>query len=189
MKEYRIKPDGKVYQVCESAEDLGIKRYTQLKLVIIEQSAGMKIPDLLTWFANRRKYYNTNDIYSLLTEEINLATAIQNNSTKIFSEASHLIFGLIVNEEGEDRFEYDATKITEKLYRMAQEGLTQGEVLEVTENFITASPILCESFFLMSLLAMQKTLKSSEPMLTKLHEQLGVQESLIESELLKTSET
>lgn len=182
MKTYKINEDGATYQLCENADDLGIKRFTILKNIIVEESAGMKINDLLQWFADRRKYYNTADIYSLLTSEINLAQSIEQNSTKIFADTSHRIFSLIVNEENEDRFEYDQTQQDEKLERMSREGLTQGEVMSVTANFISASPVLLNCFFLMSLEAMQKTLKSSAPMLTKLHEQLEVAESSIGSE-------
>lgn len=174
MKDYYIKEGGTKYQLAENAEDLKIKRFGALKNIIAEESSGMKMPDIIEWFASRRQYYNSADLHSLLTSEINLAKQVEQNSQNIFNDASHRIFALIVSEDGEDICEYDSTKMDEKLSRMASEGLTQGEVFSVTENFIGMSPQLSNSFFLMSLAAMAKTLKSSEPMLTALSEQLEV---------------
>lgn len=176
MKDYYIKEGGTKYQLAENAEDLKIKRYSVLKNIITEESSGMKMPDIIEWFASRRQYYNTGDTYSLLTSEINLAKQIEQNSKQKFNDASHRIFALIVSEEGEDICEYDSTKMDEKLERMALEGLTQKEVFSVTENFISVSPELYNSFFLMSLVAMTKKLKSSEPMLDRLLERVSPSE-------------
>lgn len=161
MKTYYIKEGGTKYQLAENAEDLKIKRFGALKNIITEESAGMKIPDIIEWFASRRPFYNQADIHSLLTSEINLANLVRENSDKIFNDASHRIFALIVSEENENICEYDSTQMDEKLERMANEGLSQKEVFAVTENFIQMSPELSNSFFLMSLAAMSKQLKSS----------------------------
>lgn len=174
MKEYRIKEDGQVYQLMENAEDLGIVRYSVLRNIITEESAGKKFPDLMEWFASRKSMYNQGDLHGLLTDEINLAKQVDDNFSKQFNDSSHRIFSLIVLEDGEDPNTFDSTKADEKLQRMASEGLKQGEVHRLTENFISASPELSNSFFLMSLRAMQKTLTSSEPMLQSLSDQLEV---------------
>lgn len=189
MKSYKIKEDGMTYNLCETAEDLGIVRFGILKNIITEESSGMKLPDIIEWFASRRQFYNQSDIYSLLTSEINLAKQVSDNSSNIFNDASHRIFALIVTEEGENVHDYDSTQGDEKLSRMAKEGLTQGEVLSVTENFISASPTLSNSFFLMSLVAMSKQLKSSEPFLTRLSEQLEARELLTDLGQEKKSES
>lgn len=186
MKTYKIKPDGKEYQLAENAEDLGIVRFGVLKNIITEESSGMKFPDIIEWFASRRPFYNNRDLYALMNSEINLAKQVEENHNKIFNDTSHRIYSLIVSEKDEDIFDYDSTRADEKLKRMAQEGLTQGEVLSVTANFIEMSPTLSNSFFLMSLAAMAKTLKSSEPMLQSLSDQLGVQE--FSSELKQTQQ-
>lgn len=187
MKDYKIKPDGQVYQLMENADDLGIVRYSVLRNIMIEESSGMKFPDLMEWFASRRQFYNQNDIYSLMTSEINMAKQVDFNLDNNFNDTSHRIFALMVLEPGEDPTGFDETKASEKLQRMANEGLTQGEVFSVTENFILASPKLCNSFFLMSLTAMQKTLKSSKPILENLSEAL--QAELLESDLRPETES
>lgn len=163
MKTYYIKEGGTKYLQCENAEDLNISRYSALKNIITEESSGMKLPDIIEWFASRRQYYNQADIHSLLTSEINLAKQVEENSRNIFNDASHRIFALMTMEENELPEVFDTTQQDEKLKRMASEGLTQGEVFGVTANFIEASPQLSNSFFLMSLAAMQKHLKSLEP--------------------------
>jgi hypothetical protein len=182
MKEYRIIEGGTVYSLTETAEDLGIVRYAVLKNIITEESSGMKFPDIIQWFDSRRQYYNQNDMYALLTSEINLVKQVEENHNQRFNDASHRIFSLMVSEPNEDITDYDSTRANEKLERMAKEGLTQREVLSVTANFISASPELSNSFFLMSLAAMQKTLKSSEPMLQSLSDSLEVQALLKDTE-------
>ena len=182
MKDYYIKEGGTKYQLAENAEDLSIKRFGVLKNIITEESSGMKFPDIIEWFASRRPLYNNGDTYGLLTSEINLANQVQENSDKIFNDTSHRIYALMVSEDGEDVFEFDSTKMDEKLDRMSKEGLTQREVFSVTANFIEMSPQLSNSFFLMSLAAMAKTLKSSEPMLQNLSDQLQVKELLSDTE-------
>lgn len=164
MRTYYIKEGGTKYQLAENADDLNIVRYSALKNIITEESSGMKIPDIIEWFASRRQYYNQSDIHSLLTSEINLAKQVEENSKTIFNDASHRIFALMTLEEGELPEVYDASKQDEKLIRMSNEGLTQGEVSSVTSNFIQASPTLLDSYFLMSLGAMEKRLKSLEPL-------------------------
>ena len=124
----------------------------------------MKLPDIIEWFASRRQFYNQSDIHSLLTSEINLAKQVEENSKNIFNDASHRIFALIVTEENEQFETVDSTKQDEKLLRMNAEGLTQGEVFSVTENFIAMSPQLSDSFFLMSLVALSKQLRFSVPL-------------------------
>lgn len=173
MKDYYIKEGGMKYQLTENAEDLKIKRFGALKNIVAEESSGMKFPDIIEWFASRKSLYNAGDTYSLMNSEINLVKLVHENSDRIFNDASHRIFALIVTEDGEDPCEYDSSKMDEKLGRMAAEGLAQREVTSVTANFIEASPELCNSFFLMSLVAMSNRLKSSEPILTRLSEQLG----------------
>ena len=177
MRDYKITPEGKTYQLAENADDLNIVRYSQLKNIITEESSGMKIPDIIEWFASRRQFYNQSDLHSLLTSEINMAKQVEENSDKIFNDASHKIFALMCLEEGEDASVYDSTKQDEKLKRMALEGLTQGEVFSVTSNFIQASPQLLASYFLMSLVALEKVLKSSIPLLERTEEALSQVES------------
>lgn len=175
MKDYYIKEGGTKYQLAENAEDLNIVRYSALKNIITSESSGKPIPELIEWFESRRPFYNSADLYSLVTSEINLVKQIQENYVSVFNDASHKIFALMVTEDGENLDVVDSTKLDEKLHRMSAEGLTQGEVSSVTANFISASPQLCNSFFLMSLVAMANQLKSSEPILTRLSEQLEQQ--------------
>lgn len=189
MKEYRIKPDGAVYQLMENADDLGIVRYSVLRNILIEESSGMKFPDLMEWFKSRQVFYSQADLYALMNSEINMAKQVDFNLDNNFNDTSHRIFALMVLEPGEDATAFDATKADEKLNRMAAEGLTQGEVFSVTENFILASPKLCNSFFLMSLTAMQKTLKSSKPMLQSLSDQLEVEALMNDFEPKEPSDT
>lgn len=163
MKTYYIKEGGTKYQLAENAGDLNIVRLTELKNMIAENSSGMDFPDLIQWFSDRRPFYNTSDIYSLMTGEINMVQKIETMSDSIFHDSAQIIFSIMTLEEGELAHEWDKTKAKEKLSRMAEEGLTQGEVWKYTENFIIASPQLCNSFFLMSLVAHKKRQKYSEP--------------------------
>lgn len=156
MKTFQIKEDGTKYKLCENAGDLNIVRLIALKNIIAEGSSGMDFPDWQQWFSERKTFYNQGDIYTLLTHEINMAKKIESLSEGIFSDASQQIFALICLEENEVEHECDQTSLNEKLTRMAQEGLTQKEVWKYTEGFIIASPQLCGSFFLSSLVAQQK---------------------------------
>jgi hypothetical protein len=109
-----------------------------------------------------------------------MARSVEENSKSIFNEASHRIFSLMVLEEDEKPGEVDTTKLDEKLSRMSAEGLTQGEVWNVVEGFINASPRLSASFFLMSLVALSKQLNFSEQQLASIVDMRKQAESLVE---------
>lgn len=162
MKTYQIKEDGAKYQLAENAGDLNIVRFSALKNIIAEGSSGMEYADLTQWFKDRRALYNANDIYGLMTSEMNMQKGVADNFSRTFNDVSHKIFSLMILEEGELPENCDSTQLDEKLKRMSIEGLNQKEVSDVTANFIEASPELLNSYFLMSLVALSKQLKFSE---------------------------
>lgn len=154
------KPNAK-WLLCESASDLNIVRYVELKNCIIEQSSlTSAIPDPDTWLKERHKMYNSPggcDFAGLVAADLNFAREI--NSCKIGYEAYQQAYAIITLEVNERPDIYDRTLAREKLLRFAEAGLTQGDVQEAVTDFILASPELSGHSFLMILVEASKNIQ------------------------------
>lgn len=149
-------------EVAESAEDLGIVRYTAIKTVVAKQTSGLEMPDLVTFFASLKQHVNENDMFSIVSRIMNMIQQLQTHQTKIAEDASVELFGIISFEQDEDKTSYDSTKNEEKLKRLSAAGLKMGDVWREVTGFINASPQLSVSFFLTSLEAIKTQRELSE---------------------------
>ena len=152
MKSYKIGDAD--YKLCETAEDLSIVRYNELKVFMIQKDAGIDLPSLMENYKQRMQAYNTQSIPDLVIADYNFINGLQTVMDRTDSE--QMIFALIVLEDGEEQTKFDRTQAREKLKRMNEQGLTQGEVSKVVKDFILGSPILSEYSFLMSLESLQQ---------------------------------
>jgi hypothetical protein len=156
-----IEKENAKWLLCETASDLNIVRYAELKNCIIEHSSlTAAIPDPDAWLKERHKMYNSPggcDFAGLVTADLNFAREI--NTCKIGYDAYQHAYAIITLEENEQPHIYDKTLAGEKLKRMAAAGLTQGEVQEAITDFILASPELSGHSFLMILVEASKTIQ------------------------------
>lgn len=137
------------YKLCENAEDLGIKRFTEMKALIVLKETGISAPSLLKHYQAKIVAYNSKSPADMLIEDYNFYMGVKAINER--EDTDQLIFGLICNEKDEDITKVDNTQIKEKLGRMADNGLTQGVVKKEVDSFIQGSPILSELYFLRNL--------------------------------------
>lgn len=149
-------------KVAENADDLNPVRWNAIKLVVATQSSGFDIPDLISFFAARKPLWNQGEYYDLMVGEMNFVQRLKGGGNKIIEDSACAIFSIIALEPGEDASAYDATQAEEKMKRLSAAGITMKEVKEHAEGFISASPELCQSFFLTSLAAQMNQQKLQE---------------------------
>ena len=146
MKTYKI--GGTEFDLIENADDMGTRRFTQLREFIIYKETGTEITSLVQAMRGFIQGFDNDSKSQMLLSLHNYFTGI--NQVKEGEDPDRLIFSLIVLEKGEDPKVYDKSKAKEKLQRMADLGLAQGEVTRVVENFICVSPQLSGYYSLMS---------------------------------------
>lgn len=151
-----IKIGEQEYQLCENAEDLGIKRYNELKALLVLKETGVSIPSLIDTWQKRMRAYDNESKSEMVIADYNFLLGL--NKIEEREDTDQMIFSLICNESGEDGNKYDYTKGKEKLDRMAANGLTQGFVKKEVEDFIKGSPILSELYFLKNLESLSQSL-------------------------------
>jgi len=135
MKKIKI---GKTeYELCETAEDLPIKRFTALKHYMIYKETGVTIPSLINTVSGFVKGFDNESKADMLITLHNYVTGLQQVQDDF--DPDQMVFALICFEKDEDKINWDETKGKEKLERMAQDGLDQRFVEETTVNFIKSS--------------------------------------------------
>jgi hypothetical protein len=139
----------KTYKLAENAEDLSLKRYTQLKEYLLHKETGVPLPSLSDAIRGFIKGFDTNSKAEMLISLHNYFSGIK--SVESMEDADQLIFSVICYEDGEDVLLYDKTQAKEKLKRMNSAGLKQGEVTKAVNDFIEGSPLLSSLYFLKSL--------------------------------------
>ena len=133
----KIKIGKKEYDICETAEDLPIKRYTALKHYLMYKQLGVDVPDLnntlerfVRNFDNERKA----QMIITLNDYITGVKMVEDNK-----DPDQLAFAVITFDKDEDKLNFDETKGFAKLEEMASEGLTQKVVEHEVTAFIQAS--------------------------------------------------
>jgi hypothetical protein len=137
------------YFLTETAEELSIKRYTELEALMVFKMTGVQIPSLVEAMRGFIAGFDENSKSKMLISLKDYHTGLLELQSK--NNADQLIYSLIVLEEDEDSTEYNAGLAKEKLDRMNKDGLTQKVVRETVDAFIVASPLLYAQSLLMSL--------------------------------------
>lgn len=154
MKTWRIKPDGKEYKLAENADDLSVRRFAQLKAFLIQKQTGVNIPSIISAMQGFIKGFDSGSKSEMLITLYNYAGGLQ--KIEALEDADQMIFSVICFDKDEVVSKYDETQAKEKLTRMNEEGLTQGQVVKEVEDFIKGSPTLSSFYLVRSLLNLPK---------------------------------
>lgn len=124
-------------EICETAEDLPIERFTALKELVIYQETGLDTPTLTSTMQKFVQQFDSESKAGMLITLNDFVHGI--GKIRDREDVDQMMFALITFEKDEDRNFTDTTKTKEKLARYAHAGLTQKMVEEITVNFIRAS--------------------------------------------------
>lgn len=152
MKTWKIKEGGKEYRIAENADDLSTWRFIHLKEFLVQRETGIAIPSLIKAVQGFIKGFNANNQAEMLITLYNYLGGIQ--KVDEMEDATQMIFTVICLEQGEDDTKYDKGMAKEKLKRMSDEGLKQGQVVREVESFIKGSPILSSLYLAKSLVGL-----------------------------------
>ena len=128
---------GKEYEQAETAEDLGIKRFTDLKHYLIYKETGVAAPNLIDTIRGFIQGFDNESKSEMLITLHNYFTGLQQVNES--QDPDQMMFALITFDKEEDRTKFDETQAKEKLERWNKDGLTQKIVEESVGNFIKAS--------------------------------------------------
>ena len=142
------------YRLAESAEDISIRRFVELKSCLIQKETGVAVPSLIKAIQGFIKGFDTQSKSEMLISLYNYVGGLQ--KVESMEDAEQMIFSLICYEKDEDETKYDKTQAKEKLERMNKEGLKQGIVIKEVESFIKGSPILSGLYLVRSLLNLKE---------------------------------
>jgi len=125
------------YEQAETAEDLSIKRFTDLKHYIIYKETGVAAPNLIETIRGFIQGFDNESKSEMLITLHNYFTGLQQINDG--GDPDQMMFALITFEKDEDRTKFDETLAKDKLKRWNEQGLTQKTVEESVTNFIQAS--------------------------------------------------
>jgi hypothetical protein len=133
----KIKIGETEYEQAETAEDLSIKRFTDLKHYIIYKETGVAAPNLIETIRGFIQGFDNESKSEMLITLHNYFTGLQQINDG--GDPDQMMFALITFEKDEDRTKFDETLAKDKLKRWNEQGLTQKTVEESVTNFIQAS--------------------------------------------------
>jgi hypothetical protein len=138
MKDLELKQGKEIVKikVCETIEDINIKRFMAMKEWMIYKESGMELPSLKKTYIDIVRAFDDNSpsrILLKLHEQVQGLTFIENGK-----DPNQMMFSLMCIEEGEDETNTDHQQLMDKMDRLAKMGLNQGVVLSETENFTQA---------------------------------------------------
>lgn len=135
MKDYKI---GKLtVQICESLEDLNIKRHVAVKAQMIKLETGEEIPSLKKHWIKMRKEFDMTSPSGMLLEMHEFINGL--NNLENMEDADQMIFALITLDKDEHPGSLDKNMLLKKLERFSEAGLKQGDVKKEVANFISGS--------------------------------------------------
>ncbi len=133
----KIKIGNTEYQQAETAEDLSIKRFTNLKEYLIYKETGVAAPSLIETIRGFIQGFDNESKSQMLITLHNYFTGLQQQLGN--KDADQMIFAIMTFDSDEDKINFDETLAKEKLERWNNDGLTQKIVEESVTNFIKAS--------------------------------------------------
>jgi len=133
----KIKIGNTEYQQAETAEDLSIKRFTNLKEYLIYKETGVAAPSLIETIRGFIQGFDNESKSQMLITLHNYFTGLQKLTDN--NDADQMIFSIMTFDSDEDKINFDETLAKEKLERWNNDGLTQKIVEESVTNFIKAS--------------------------------------------------
>jgi len=160
MKTIKINDQGEELRLIETAEELPIKRFMELKALVILKETGVNVPVLHKAMSEYITQFDQRSHSGMLITLYNYVNGL--NAVENGEDADQLMYALIVLEKDEDLNIVSTSFLKEKLDRFSKLGLTQKEVQETVENFIKGSPVLSQYYFLRTLVSLKKELTSSD---------------------------
>ena len=133
----KIKIGNTEYQQAETAEDLSIKRFTNLKEYLIYKETGVAAPSFIETIRGFIQGFDNESKSQMLITLHNYFTGLQQLTDS--KDADQMIFAIMTFDKDEDKINFDETLAKEKLERWNNDGLTQKIVEESVTNFIKAS--------------------------------------------------
>lgn len=140
----KIKIGETEYEQAETAEDLTIKRYADLKQYLIYKETGVAVPKLIDTIRGFIQGFDNESKSEMLITLHNYFTGLKQAEDK--SDADQMMFALITFEKDEDRTKFDETIAKSKLEKWNKDGLTQRVVEDSVVNFLKASSTHFASF-------------------------------------------
>lgn len=132
------------YRICETADDLPIKRYVQLKEYLSYKDTGVDRASLIEMVQKFVISFDTESKSGMLIALKDYLTGL--NLIRDKKDPDQLIFSVITFEEGEPN-EFNEGFAMEKLNRMNEYGVTQGFIEDQIVNFIVASKTHFVTYF------------------------------------------
>lgn len=123
-------------KICETIDDINIKRFMAMKEWIIYKESGMSMPSLKELYVDTLNAFDSEKpsrIVIGLHDQIRAINFVENGF-----DPDQMLFALMSVEEGEDVTVTDHTQLKEKCDRLAKLGLSQGEAVQEVANFIKA---------------------------------------------------
>ena len=130
----KVKIGNKEYEQAETAEDLSIKRFTNLKEYLIYKETGIAYPSLIKTIMGFIQGFDNESKSQMLITLSDFHKGLQQTN-----DADQMVFAIMTFDKDEDKNNFDETKAREKLERWNEAGLTQKTVEESVTNFIQAS--------------------------------------------------
>jgi hypothetical protein len=140
----KIKIGETEYEQAETAEDLSIKRYADLKQYLIYKETGVAVPKLIDTIKGFIQGFDNESKSEMLITLHNYFTGLKQAEDK--NDADQMMFALITFEKDEDTTKFDETLAKSKLEKWNKEGLTQRVVEDSVVNFLKASSTHFASF-------------------------------------------
>lgn len=155
MKTYTIGDHSEVkLTMIETAEELPTRRFLELKALLVQKETGCNLPSLHESMAQYVKEFDNRSQAGMLITLYNYLTGL--DSVVEGNDADQLLFSLMVLEEGENPKIWDKNLAKEKMSRLADLGLTQGEVNREVEAFLKGSKILSGFYSLMNSVSLKQ---------------------------------
>lgn len=134
MKTHKL--DGLTIKICETIDDINIRRFIAMKEWVIYRESGMDMPSLKDLYIRTLNAFDNDrpsQIVIALHDQIRAIDFVNKGY-----DPNQMIFALMCVEEGEDQTVTDHTQLKEKCDRLAEAGLGQGFVVSEVENFTKA---------------------------------------------------
>jgi hypothetical protein len=134
----QVKIGNKEYNQIESIFDIGDERFVVFKQHLLQVFENVNNASFLQMHNRITKYFNANDSYQIIVELENFKKSLELRDLNY--DAFSFCFALLHLEKEEKQNDFGGDYQLRKLEEMRKNGLNRGQVEDVVENFMKASP-------------------------------------------------
>ena len=134
----QVKIGNKEYNQIENIFDIGDERFVVFKQHLLQVFESVNSASFLQMHNRVTKYFNANDSYQIIVELENFKKSLE--LRELNYDAFSFCFALLHMDKEEKQEDFGKDYQLRKLEIMRAEGITRGQVEEVVENFMKASP-------------------------------------------------